>query len=122
VGYTLDVSTSGKYIVLTVKGEINRETAMQQNLKAHAFGKKLGIKRYLVDLADSKNTDNIKNSYDFAYNDMRKAGEIDKTAKVALLVSPDDHSHDFIETVSRNTGLIVSKFTEKELAEAFLEQ
>lgn len=39
---------------------------------------------------------------------------------VALLVSPDDHSHDFIETVARNAGLNVTIFTDLQAAKAYL--
>lgn len=120
--YTINPSSNGKYIVLTVIGEINRNTAMQQNKEAHALGQKTGINRYLVDVTGARNTDNIKDSYDFAYTDMRSANEIDKKARVALLVSPDDDSHDFIVTVARNAGLNVTKFTDKKLAESFLGQ
>lgn len=38
----------------------------------------------------------------------------------ALQVSPDDHSHDFIETVARNAGLSVTIFTDLQAAKAYL--
>jgi len=93
---------------------------MRQNREGHSLGKELGINRYLVDTTGARNTDTIKDSYDFAYADMRNTNDIDKTAVVALLVSPVDHSHDFIETVARNTGLNVTQFTERRLAGSFL--
>jgi hypothetical protein len=46
--------------------------------------------------------------------------EIDKTALVAVLVRPDDHSHDFVETVARNSGLRVTLFRDRERAEDHL--
>jgi hypothetical protein len=120
MNYTITPSVDGKYIILTVKEEINRKTAMQQNLEAHALGRKLGINRYLVDVTEARNTDSIQDSYDFAYKDMRETEDIDRLARIAVLVSPGDHSHDFIETVSRNTGLTVEIFTDLELAKLFL--
>ena len=112
MNYTITPSGDGKYITLTVTGEIHRKAAMQQNLQAHALGRKLGINRYLVDVTGARNTDSVKDSYDFAYTDMSVTEGIDKTARVATLVDPDDHSHDFIETVSRNSGLNVTFFTD----------
>ena len=56
----------------------------------------------------------------FAYKDMQLAEGIDLNAIVATLVSPDDHSHDFIETVSRNAGLNVTLFTDLDLAKQHL--
>ena len=102
--------------------KINRETAMRNNREAHALGQKLGITSYLVDVTEARNTDSVMDSYNFAYSDMPNAEDIDKTARVALLVNPDDTSHDFIETVARNAGLSVTKFTDRELAISFIEK
>ncbi len=41
---------------------------------------------------------------------MQETPGIDKYAHVAVLVSPDDHSHDFVEVVARNSGLNVTLF------------
>jgi hypothetical protein len=114
--HTITPSADGRYIVIKVRGEINRKTAMQQNLEAHALGRRLGINRYLVDVTEAKNTDSVRDSYDFAYTDMNITEGIDKAARVATLVSQGDHSHDFIEIVSRNSGLNVTLFTDRELA------
>ena len=116
MNYSLAPSEDGKYIILTVRGEINRKIALQQNLEAHALGRKLGVNRYLVDVTAAKNTDTVKDSYDFAYTDMHITEGIDNTARVATVVSPDDHSHDFIETVCRNSGLNLTLFTDFEQA------
>jgi len=118
--YTITPSTDGKYIILKVKGEINRETVLQPNLEAHALAKKLGIKRHLVDVTEAKNTDSILHSYEFAYDDMINTKGIDKNAIVAILVSPTDISHDFIETVLRNAGLHVKLFRDLNAAKLFL--
>jgi hypothetical protein len=48
---------------------------------------------------------------------MQKVDGIDKYARIATLVNPDDHSHDFIETVARNAGLNVKIFTDPDQAE-----
>jgi len=118
--YTISPSEDEKYIILKVQGEINRKDAMVQNLEAHALGKEKGINRYLVDVTEAKNTDSITNNYEFAYTDIKKTESIDKTAHVAILVSPEDHSHDFIETVARNSGLNVTIFNDPELARQHL--
>ena len=48
--YKISPAETGDYIILTVRGTINRQTALQQDLEAHALGRELGIHRYLVDL------------------------------------------------------------------------
>ena len=116
----LEVSPDGTYIVLTIKGDIDRKLAMRYNMEAHALGKQLDIKCYLVDATESRNIETTFDNYSFAYDDMASAPEIDRSARVALLVSPGDHSHDFVETVSRNAGLDVTLFIDRRLAEAHL--
>lgn len=117
--YTISTSKDGKYIILKIIGDIDSNTAMSYNIEAHAFGKKLGINRYFVDMRKSRNVQSVANNYSFAYEEM-KTPLIDKSARVAALVSPDDHSHDFIETVLQNSGFFMKLFTDKKLAIKYL--
>lgn len=118
--YTIAPSEDGKYITLTMKGEITGKRAMGINREAHALGKKLNINRYLVDVTEARNKDTIMGNYEFAYADMTTAENIDRHARVATLVSPGDHSHDFVETVVQNVGMNVRLFTDREQAIQFL--
>jgi hypothetical protein len=122
MNYTITLSANGKYIEIQIKGEIDRESAMRVNLEAHALGRELGIHHYLTDLSQCRNTESTLGNYEFAYADMKAEPGIDRLARVAVLVSPDDHSHDFVETVARNTGLDVTIYTDRELAIARLLQ
>lgn len=115
----IEPSDDGQFIILTVVGEMNGQVAMEQNVAAHALGRELGINRYLTDLRQARNTDSVINNYEFAYEDMTDPA-IDRTAVVAILVSPDDHSHDFVETVTRNAGLNVTLFRDWDKAVCFL--
>lgn len=108
-------SDDGKYIIINVVGDMTGQSAIQQNLEAHSLGFKLGISRYLVDVTESKNTSSISENYKFAHSDMPNA-EISRTACVAILADPKDHSHDFIETLSRNAGFNTTIFRNRELA------
>lgn len=114
--YSIVPSEDKKYIILTIKGNITRVIAMQYNLEAHALGEKLGIHRYLTDVTEARNVESVLDKYKFAYRDMQQETGIDRRARVAMLVSPEDHSHDFIETVARNSGLDVTLFREREKA------
>jgi ABC-type transporter Mla MlaB component len=114
--YSIRLSADEQYIILTISGEINRQNALPLNREAHALGKEKGIRCYLVDLTHARNTDTPVQSYNFAYTDMQSATGIDRNARVALLVSPGDTSHHFMETVARNAGLNVRLFTNREEA------
>ncbi|MFC1569303.1 hypothetical protein ACFL4L_03645 [bacterium] len=116
MAYTIHPSADGNYIVLKVTGDISRELAMQYDIEAHKLGDELGINRYLMDMTESRNVDSVMESYKFAYDDLPETSTIDKSACVALLVSPNDHSHDFIETVTRNIGLNVTLFRDRDEA------
>ena len=118
--YSIYPSEDKKFIIVKVVGEINGKMAMQQNLEAHALGTELGINRYLVDVTEARNTDTILDNYQFAHDDMKITPGIDLSARVVTLVSPGDHSHDFMETVARNSGLNVKIFTDRDLAENYL--
>ncbi len=117
---SIEPSSDRKYIILRVVGNYTRERAMTNNIEAHAMGRELGIQRYLVDMTESRNVESVLANYEFARKEMFDVPEIDKTALVALLVSPDDHSHDFVETVARNAGLRVTIFRDRARAEQHL--
>jgi hypothetical protein len=51
---------------------------------------------------------------------MHETPGIDTEARVAVVIAKGDHSHDFIETVARNSGLNVKLFTEWDRAISFL--
>ena len=119
--YTITPSEDGKYIILKFKGQINRKDAIKPNFEAKALGKTLDIRQFLVDVTEAKNTDSILENYEFAYTDMTEIiKKIEKDERAAILVSPGDHSHDFIETVLMNAGLKVKMFTDPDLAKSFL--
>lgn len=114
--YRIIPSEDRKYIILKIIGNISRESAMRCNVEAHGMGKRLGINRFLTDLTESRNVESTFENYKFAYQDMKQNAEIDRHARVAVLVDPEDHSHDFIETVARNSGLNVTLFRDRKQA------
>jgi hypothetical protein len=117
---SIEPSSDRRYIILKVVGDYTRERAMTNTIDAHAVGRELGIHRYLVDMTESRNTESVLANYEFARKEIWEAPEIDTTALVAVLVSPDDHSHDFVETVARNAGLRVTIFRDRARAEQHL--
>ena len=92
MSYTIFPSEDRKYIVLQHWGEINGEIAMVRTQEAHRLGAELGITQYLVDLTEARNVDSIARSYKFAYKDAKSSPKIEQNMRVAMLVSPEDHS------------------------------
>ena len=117
--YKISPSDDKTFLVQKMWGEITSKEALKCAEECHSTGKGLGINCFLVDATEARNIDNILGNYDFAYRELDSA-QIDKRARVALLISPGDPSHDFIETVCRNAGHDVTIFTNRELAEKHL--
>jgi len=118
--HTTSVSPDGKYIIVDVQDNVTRESATELVTELHVLGKALGINRYLMDFTKSRNIDSTINNYEFAYKDMQDTDKIDRYAKIAALVDPEDHSHDFIETVSKNAGFSLTIFWDRQLAVEYL--
>jgi hypothetical protein len=105
--------------MIAVSGDMDRSRALKINQEAHAIGRRAGLHKYLEDLTDSRNVESVLGNYQFANHDMMEA-DVDLAAIVALLVHPDDHTHDFIETTSRNAGLNVTIFRNRHEAVQYL--
>jgi hypothetical protein len=113
--YSITTSADKKYIIVKVIGNISRQLAIQYNLEAHALGKELEINCFLLDFTECKNTDTVLRNYKYVYDDMKNPG-INQSARTAMLVSPSDHSHDFIEALFKDAGADVTIFNDRELA------
>lgn len=109
---TISVASDNKYILLKFHGDVTRQSAGKYILEAHELGRKLCINEYLVDMTESRNVDPVIENYEYVHVDMEQPAIL-KTARVALLVSPEDHSHDFIVTVFRNAGHNIKLFTDR---------
>jgi hypothetical protein len=114
--YAIFPSEDRKYIVLKHQGDINSQIAMERVQEAHALGAELGITRYLVDLTEARNVNSISKTYQYAYKDAKTSPEVNQNMRVSMLVNPDDHSHDFVETALRNAGHNVTLFRDRESA------
>ena len=108
----ISLSEDRNYIVLKVTGSFTAQSFMKFIVESHRLGQEMDIHRYLVDATEARNVDSAFGNYKFAYEDMESTPGIDRLARVAGLVSPGDHSHDFVETVSTNAGMSLKLFTD----------
>ncbi len=118
--YTITPAKDGDFILVEVHGVVTLDIATQWTLEAHALGKELGLRKYLVDVTDAVNKDSPLDQYRFANSSMVEDTAVDRYAKIAVLVAPEDHSHDFVETVCRNVGLNFKLFRKRDEAMTFL--
>lgn len=116
------ISEDKTYVTIKVCGNISRNKTLRQIAELSRLGKYFEIRRYLCDLVDARMVDSLAEQYFFAQYDLRNTPYIDTGARIAVLVDPNDHSHDFMETAVRNAGLDLRLFTDVEDAKAYLLQ
>jgi hypothetical protein len=119
--YTMDLPEHGKYVRVLVTGDITREFAGRYSIAAKELAEQHGRKRFLFDLRQARNVESTVQNYQYAYADMPRF-ELDRLSRAAIIRDPEDHSHDFVELVSRNAGYNVRFFTSEEAAIAWLEE
>ena len=120
---SITISEDEKYVVITVKGKISSgdpTVLIQPLIEAHELAMQRGIRNILVDVTQARNTLGIADNYDIVYRKIMQEPAVDRYVRVALLVAPDDHSHDFTETLARNAGFIFTLYRDRAQALASL--
>ena len=118
--HSVAVSDCGRYVVVKIVGEGPSHRALEAAYEAHALGRSRGIRHFLCDYSEFRNIGSVGENYAAAYRGAREAPEIDRFARVAVLSSSDDRSHDFAEIVARNSGQDLKLFTDRDEAIRFL--
>lgn len=113
--YRITLSENGKYVICQVKGLITKDIALEFTKALHRFSLATGVKRFLSDVREAQNTLNPAQNYIFAYKEMTGL-DLQRDVRSAILTSPDDSSHDFVETVSQNAGFNVRLFHDENAA------
>ena len=119
--YKINVSGDSTYIIVKYSGNITRDIALKSTIESHVLGRKHSISNFLLDAKSAHNDGSFLDNYSFAYEDLKKAN-INKVACVALIVDPEDNSHNFLETVLRNAGHNVTLFRHWESAVHYLKE
>jgi hypothetical protein len=115
MNYEINLSDSGKYIIVTVNSDMTRALAEQVGMEAMHLSKKNKINLFFYDLRNSINKESVNSNYIFAKQDVNRI-EPDQANKIVMLTSPNDNSHKFVETVLRNAGHNVLMFNDKDKA------
>lgn len=119
--YLIETSEDGKYLRIAIKANVTTEIAYKWTDELVELTRNTGIKKYLFDSRKAKNISNVSDNYRFSY-DMVSKLKLDKSIREAILVSPGDHSHDFIETTKINAGYDAKIFTDESEAIKWLEE
>jgi hypothetical protein len=120
MSYSIEISENENYILILAKSDITVEMARQWTSELVELSNKSGITNYLFDARKRKNISNVTENYNFSYKDVGLLN-YDKTHRSAMLVDPDDHSHDFVETTMINAGYNAKIFHDESEAIKWLE-
>jgi len=119
--YRVAVSPDGPWIEITIHAPVTAEVERHFATEAVAAAKAHDLTDFLVDATRTANIAETFEQYQFAYRDV-KGLDLDKNARIAVLVSPGDASHDFIETLLRNAGFSCRSFRDRDAAYAWLRE
>ena len=120
MSYSISIPEGRRYVLMKASGPFTRDLAIETGLKAQALMRANGLVRALYDLRDAPNAEPTTINYYFAQSDLSEM-RINRSARVALLVAPDDHSHDFVERAIREAGYTAELFRDEKAALAWLE-
>jgi hypothetical protein len=121
MGYEIVMSESGKFYRVFIEGEFSIELVKKFSAETREKSIETGIKRFLFDVRNAKNTASITDNYFFAYKDTTEL-DLDRTTRVAILPLPDDKSHDFATVALKNAGHLAILFTDESSAIEWLEE
>ena len=119
--YDVSLPDGGRYILIKIFVPMTSEIGRRCGTDASRLGDEKKVNRYLFDLRDSPNIQSVAQNYDFAYSELADFG-FSRNSLSALLVRPNDRSHDFIETAFRNAGYPVKLFTDEVSAISWIEK
>jgi hypothetical protein len=117
--FAMSISEDGMYYRVQVVGDSTRELVRSVAVELTRVVQETQIHKAFVDLTQSRNIESVFRLYEMAYSDMAQK-KIDKKLSIACLISPNDHSFDFLETVLRNAGFNFLLFTDRVAALEFL--
>ena len=118
--YDFQISQDGSYIIVRFLADITTRIGEDANKNAAEFGAEHRISLFLHDLRGVRCIEKPTNLYLSAYKTVPGLG-IDRGSKIAMLTSPDDHSHDFVETLWQNNNFIIKIFSDEDSAIKWLQ-
>ncbi len=113
--YKISISENRNYIILKYLVPMTTKVAIESGPEMMRLAIENNISKFLFDMRKSQNVQSPSGNYFFANEDIQKFN-FPRNTRSAFLVSPDDHSHDFITTAFLNAGYIVAQFSSEEEA------
>jgi hypothetical protein len=117
--FDLTLAPDRSYAILTNHRDVTLQSAQERQRAMQAFATAHNVWRFLIDTREMRFTGGIIGLYTFGRDTLPNEG-FDFKWKVALVTSPNDDSHDFLETVCQNVGYQVRVFNHYDEARTWL--
>ncbi len=119
------VAKDGGYIICELNGDIDRAGAQVFIKSIFELGSQTGISLIVIDARNARNMMGPFENHFVMYKDMQstikeRQSNISKL-RMAVLVDPEDKSHNFVETLAYNAGYRFKLFQDEEAALAWLQ-
>ena len=120
MSYDVSLSPDEAFVSVRVSSPLVKELALSFTRDAIQLANEHGIRSILFDVRGQQATDGMLNQYDYAQQLMDLGLKPD--SRIAVLVTPGDDSHDFVEVATRNIGFVFHVFYEEQDAHDWLRQ
>lgn len=113
--YKISLSEDGTYIRVQVFEPVTAKMLGELADKAIALARQHRILKHLVDVRQVSNVSSPVEQYQLAHEDAKQMA-LDPLSRIAVLVNPQDPSHDFMETVLQNAWYNCRLFADEKTA------
>lgn len=119
--FELCLAPDGGHAILKNYADVTHASAVVHQRAMQAFSDEHRVTRFLIDTRGKQWLGGPIDLYTFVRSTLPAEG-YDRHWRVALVTSPDDNSHDFLETVSHNVGYHVMVFKSLDKAHDWLKK
>ncbi len=113
--YEISISDPKAFLYIRINVPVTSDLVKTFIKDAIRKNNELELEKLLIDVRGVKNIASTWNNYNLVYRELKEMG-FNRGWKIAILVSPEDSSHDFIETLAKNAGYHCKLFREENRA------
>lgn len=119
--YKIKIVESKNYIVMKIFSDITLEVAREFTRDLAATVERTKIQNIFCDARGSRNVISTFDNYTYGYREMAELG-LRQNIRSAVVIDPEDKTHNFIETVIQNAGYVTRMFKDENEALEWLFQ
>jgi len=122
VSYSLSLAENDSIIVLKIIGTSYASRSFEYTKEVLDYATKHSVTKLLIDCTESKYLDNYFNISNYVINNMKKLPDYCFQMRIALLVSQDDHSRDFLASAFISSGYEYKLFHDRDQAIKYIKE